>query len=169
MALAVGAPALAQAYCVGWDKTLPNYDPKFYSVSHEFRRSEYIVEVKVDRETWLDEDGKEKPLQPPFQNGGPRPWGFDPYMGAYYDLEVLKSFKGRPPRRLRVFSENTTARFWLVVGSKHILFLTEETFDPPVLKSLTVDTCGNSKPLDTASGLLRTLGRLDRTPTPHTP
>jgi len=150
-------PATARAYCIGWDKSLPNYDPLYYSVAHEFRRSEYVVEVKVLRETWLDEDGKPKPLEPPFQNGAKKPWGFDPYLGAYYDLRVLKSFKGDAPATLRVFSENTTARFWFDVGSKHVLFVSKETFNPPIGGSLTVDTCGNSQPLSKSAGLLATL------------
>lgn len=79
-------PSQAFAYCIGWDKSLPHYDPHYYSVSHEFRRSRWVFKAKVLKETWVDEDGKEKPLQPPFQNGSPRPWGFDPYAGAYYDL-----------------------------------------------------------------------------------
>ena len=158
---ALSAPAMTQAYCVGWDRELPNHDPRYYSVSHEFRRAKYVVQVRITRETWLGEDGKEKPLEPPFQNGNPKPWGFDPYMGAYYDLEVLASFKGRPPHRVRIFSENSTARFWFDVGTKHLLFLTEETFDPPVSTALTVDTCGNSTPIKTAGRLLRRLHLLN--------
>ncbi len=153
-------PAIARAYCIGWDKSLPNYDAHYYSVSHEFRRSEYVVEVQVLRETWLGEDGKPKPLQPPFQNGAKKPWGFDPYMGAYYDVRVLKSFKGEAPLTLRLFSENSTARFWFNVGSKHVLFVSKETFDPPIGERLTVDTCGNSQSLSKASRLLGELRQL---------
>jgi hypothetical protein len=63
----------AGAYCLGNDKSLPSYDPKYYSVSREFRRSKYVVKARVLREIWLGYDGKEKPLQPPFQKGAPRP------------------------------------------------------------------------------------------------
>ena len=163
-------PSTARAYCVGWDKSLPNYDPRYYSVSHEFGRSKYVLEARVVRETWLGEDGKEKPLQPPFQNGGPRPWGFDPYIGAYYDVQVLRVFKGRPPGMLRLFSENSTARFWLAVGSTHVLFVSEGEFDKPggrslpVGRSLTIDTCGASQPLDKAGALLSKLKSLASSP-----
>jgi hypothetical protein len=161
-AVAVAAPDAARAYCVGWDKTIPNYDAHYYSVSHEFQRAKYVVKAKVVREIWVGEDGKAKPLQPPFQNGGPRPWGFDPYAGAYYRLHVETVFKGKPPSQLTIFSENSTARFWLAVGSEHVLFVTEETFEDPIGKSLTMDTCGNSKPLSKATALLRDLRRLAR-------
>lgn len=143
-ALALGAfPSDGHAYCVGWDKTLPNYDPQYYSVSHELRRSEWVVKAKVIKETWIGDDGKEKPLQPPFQNGAPRPWGFDPYAGAFYDLQVEQAFKGTPPPTIRVFSENATNRFWLKEGQEILAFVSEEAFEEPIGKQFTLDTCGN--------------------------
>ena len=161
-AIGLAAPNAARAYCVGWDKTLPNYDPHYYSVSHEFQRAKYVVKAKVVREIWVGEDGKAKSLHPPFQNGGPKPWGFDPYAGAYYRLQGETTFKGKPPPQLTIFSENTTARFWFDVGSEQVLFVTDETFDAPIGKRLTMDTCGNSKPLPKATSLLRDLGQLAR-------
>jgi len=154
------APANAGAFCVGWDKSLPNYGPNYYSVSHEFLRSKYVVKAKVIKETWLGEDGKEKTLQPPFQNGGPKPWGFDPYAGAVYEVRVEDSFKGYAPATLRLFSENSTARFWFDVGSEQVLFVSQENFDPPIGDSLTIDTCGNSLSLPKAHVLLKALRRL---------
>jgi hypothetical protein len=154
------APGVASAYCTGWDNTLPNYDPHYYSPTHEFRRSKYVIKARVLRETWLGEDGKPKPLRPPFQFGEPRPWGFDPYAGAFYDVRVETAFKGQPRPVLRLFSENSTARFWLKVGSEHVLFVTDEAFDAPIGKSLTVDNCGNSTPVGKAGPLLRTLQRI---------
>ena len=52
--------------------------------------------------------------------------------GAWYDVQVTTTFKGKPPLRLRLFSENSTARFWLNKGERYLLFVTEEAFDPPV-------------------------------------
>jgi hypothetical protein len=150
-------PTAASAFCIGWDKRLPNYDPQYYSVPHEYHRAKYVIVARVIRETWLGEDGRPKPLRPPFQDGRPRPWGFDPYAGAYYDVRVERAFKGRPPPKLRLFSENSTARFWLKVGTEHVLFVTEEAFDSPIDKQLTIDTCGNSKPLPQARSLVRSL------------
>lgn len=96
VALAVAAlsPQKARAYCGGSDPLNFDYDPKFYSVPKEWTRSKYVVKARSVREIWLGEDGKEKPLKPPFQNGAPRPWGFDPYIGAYYDVVVLQAYKG---------------------------------------------------------------------------
>jgi len=154
-ALALGAmPSVALAYCKGWDKTLPNYDPQYYSVDHEFRRSQWVIKAKVLKETWIGEDGQGKPLQPPFQNGSPRPWGFDPYLGAFYDLRVEQSFKGKPPLVIRVFSENATDRFWLKEGQEILAFVSTEAFDPPIGKQLTLDTCGNFRPFPEANGIM---------------
>ena len=73
-----------------------------------------------------------------------KPRGFDSYIGAYYDVDVIETFKGGPPKRLRLFSENTTARFWLDVGSELLIFVTDELFDPPIGWKPTLDICGNS-------------------------
>jgi hypothetical protein len=137
-------PSTAGAYCPGTDKSFPGYNPHYYSVAKEFERSKYVVVATMDRETWLGEDGKPKPLKGPFQYGAKRPWGFDPYAGAYYDLRVQRSFKGAAPSHLRLFSENSTARFWLTHGVSYLLFLSGARFDPPMRYQLTIDTCGNS-------------------------
>lgn len=153
--LMLGAlPSSALAYCVGWDQTLPKYDPLYYSVEHEFGRSQYVVKAKVLRETWIGENGKVKPLQPPFQNGASRPWGFDSYAGAFYDLQVETVFKGRPPLKLRVFSENSTARFWLDKGREILAFVSSEMFDKPIGKQFTLDTCGNVSLFPKAKGIM---------------
>ena len=157
---AIWAPADADAYCAGSDPSQPDYDPHYYSVSHEFQRAKYVVRARVTRETWLGEDGTTKPLTPPFQNGAPRPWGFDPYLGAYYVVKILHAFKGDPSAELRLFSENSTARFWFALGSEHILFITEESFDPPIGEALTIDTCGNSAAIQKAHATLRAIERL---------
>lgn len=154
-ALALGAmPSVAFAYCIGWDKNLPNYDSRYYSVDHEFRRSQWVVKAKVLKETWIGEDGQENSLQPPFQNGSPRPWGFDPYLGAFYDLRVEQSFKGSPPPIIRVFSENATDRFWLNENQEILAFVSAETFEAPVGKQMTLDTCGNFRPFPKANGIM---------------
>lgn len=138
-----GIPSTAFAYCVGWDKTRSNFDSHYYSIAQEFRRSLYVVKAKVLREVWIGEGGKEELLRPPFQNGQRRPWGFDPYLGAFYDLEVETSFKGSTPKSIRVFSENSTARFWLREGQEILAFVSPEEFETPIGRQLTLDTCGN--------------------------
>ena len=149
------------AYCIGWDKTFPGYRPDYYSPAEEYERALYVIEVRALSEIWLGEDGKPAPLKRPFQDGAKRPWGFDPYVGSYYEVEVLRTYKGKPPRRFRVFSENSTARCHLWVGKKYLLFVTQ--VDWPESNQHTVDNCGNSGFMDRAA---KTLKYLRKRPTP---
>jgi hypothetical protein len=155
---AVSAPTAASAYCAGADKTLPDYRPDYYSVPMEFGRSKFVVEGVVTSETWVGDDGKPKPLVAPFGSGEKRPWGLAaPYMGAWYDVQVIRRFKGRAPTHVRLFSENSTARFWLNKGERYLLFISGDVFDEPIRQAMTIDTCGNSAKFD---GVLA--GRLER-------
>jgi hypothetical protein len=149
----------AEGYCPGADPTLPGYHPDYYSVRQEFARAKFVVEATAEREIWLGNDGQAKPLNPPFQLGGNRPFGFDPYMGAYFDVRVQRRFKGNPPGHLRLFSENSTARFFMNKGKSYLLFVTDGEFDPPISRALTVDNCGNSDAA-TRRSLLRQIERL---------
>ena len=146
------APALA--YCSGRDPTWPGYNADFYTVQSEFKRAKYVAMVKVEREIWLGEDGKPRPLRPPFRSGISRPWGMDPYIGAFYEVGLVKAYKGRPARHLRLYSENTTARFWLEPSREYLVFLSEQNFDAPVGTALTIDSCGNSPVLRRDAGSL---------------
>ena len=139
----------------------PNTNPSYYSVENEFARSQYVVVARVTGVTWIGEDGRPTTLHPPFQNGGDAPSGFDPYLGAYYDLAVSQAFKGRPGGRLRLFSENTTARFRLEPGERHLLFVLTDTFEVIGAKP-TIDACGNSGSMDSAQGALSVIGRLSQ-------
>ena len=141
---------------------MPMYDSHYYSISKEYHRAKYVVRAQVIRETWLGEDGQEKALEPPFQNGATRPWGFDPYVGAYYFVKVLQTYKGHPGAELQLFSENSTARFWLDVGSEYILFVTEASFEPPIAMKLTTDNCGNSTSMKEGLSALRQVEGLSR-------
>ena len=163
VALSVGSiPSTAFAYCLGYDKSAPNYDPRYYSVGHERKRSRYVVRAKVMSETWIGEDGKEKALDPPFQKGANRPWGFDPCMGVFYTLRIVSTFKGKPPLQLRVFSENSTARFTLGRGQEILAFVSTGAFDKPIGEQFTLDTCGNSRAFSKARTMMPALRRAIR-------
>jgi len=157
LAMASIMPRLAEGSCPGLDPFLPGYDPDYYSLSKELARSRYVLVGRVVAETWLGRDGKPKALQPPFQDGRPRPWGFDPYMGAVYEIEVLRVIKGQPGPQVTLFSENSTSRFWLDVGGEYLFFITEDTFDEPIGRRLTVDNCGNSASAADAEKVLERL------------
>jgi hypothetical protein len=131
-----------------------------YSVAWEFARAKYVVTVRSLSETWLDEQGKPTWATAPFTANAPHPLGLDPYLGAVYELEVLEVFKGSPPKRLRLFSSNTTARVPLPVNGEYLLFIQEH--DGPNEAGLTifVDNCGNSASLTVSAETLREFRRL---------
>ena len=155
LAAALALPKMVGAYCPGTDPEFPNHSPNYYTARQELARSQYVVVGKVLTETWLGEDGNPKPLEPPFQNNNPRPWGFDPYSGAEYGIKVVKTLKGKPGAQFTLFSENSTARFWLEIGAEYLFFVTEEVFDQPIGRRLTIDTCGKSAPLSKAQSTIK--------------
>ena len=103
--------------------------------------------MRVVRETWLDENWRPTTLKPPLRLGS-LPSGLDPYAGAYYSVELARSFKGKLPAALRIFSENTTARTPLEVGGDYLVFLKREAKGDAYVRAgdLTIDNCGNSGP-----------------------
>ena len=155
-------PGALRAYCVGNDKSWPGYTPDYYSVAQEYRRSAFVVQAHVLDEHWIGDDGKPKTLQPPFHAGARRPWGFDPYLGAFYRVRIDRVFRGRPPATLRLYSEKSTARFWLRPGSDMVAFVMPETFEAPVGRQWTLDTCGNLALLPKARGLIRQINAVRR-------
>jgi hypothetical protein len=147
----------AAANCSGSDQE--SSSPNYYSVANEFARSQYVVVGRLTGVTWLREDGRPTTLRAPFRNGGDAPTGFDPYLGAYYDVAVSRVFKGRPGVRLRLFSENTTARFSLEPSHQYLLFVSADTFEI-IGAQPTIDTCGNSATLDSAQDALSVVQQL---------
>jgi len=153
----------AGAYCFGWD---PGYQRDYYGVPREFARSPSVIEARVTAVQWIDDNGKPTVLKPPFLAGGHTPMGFDPYAGAYYELDVLHQFKGHRRSHLRVFSENTDARTPLTVGRSYLLFVTREHEDlrddgaTDLGWQNVVDSCGNSTLLPAPPVELREIHRL---------
>lgn len=150
--LLAGGSHPAWAYCS------PDVDR---SVAGEFRRSDIVALVRAESETWLDENRQPTKLKQPLAFGS-LPGGFDPYIGAYYSVRLVKAFKGNPPARFRIFSENTTARTPLRMGPTLLLFIsrTKIADEYRSVGDLVVDNCGNSALAAKASEKLRRVSRL---------
>jgi hypothetical protein len=133
---------LATSSQQAWATCYPNED---YSVTAEFHRSDIVALVRAEGVVWLDENRKPTELRPPL-TFGTMPGGFDPYIGAYYSVRLIKGFKGNPPNHFRIFSENTTARTPLRIGPILLLFIyrTRVADDYKNIGDLVVDNCGNS-------------------------
>lgn len=142
----------------GWARCSEGLD---YSVAGEFRRSDIVAVVRAEGVTWLDENRKPTKLKSPLALGN-IPGGFDPYIGAYYSVILERAYKGNPPPKFLIFSENTSARTPLVMGKPLLLFLTRAKAGDEYVRvgDLTVDSCGNSVRADRAPKTVRLVGRL---------
>lgn len=60
------------------------------------------------------------------------------YIAVSYDVRLERVFKGDVRGRIVVRSENTTARFPMTLGERHLLFLTKDG------RWFFVDNCGHS-------------------------
>ena len=100
----------------------------------EYRASDVVVVGTVVRATPV-------PLSRDFQEG------------TAYLVRVNEPLKGKAPAQLRLFSENSGARFPMHVGTKYLLFIDH-------LERSVIDNCGNSGTLATRRKALATARRL---------
>lgn len=108
-----------------------------YSVAAEFQRSAAVVTGKVV-------NAEEVPPLPPY---------FD-LDGTNYTMTIDAVYRGNPPNPLVLFSENSSGRFPMVVGSSYLVFVYEAA------GRYSVDNCGNSGPIDQNASVLETVVRL---------
>lgn len=141
-----------------WAYCSPDLD---YSVRGEFRRADIVAIVRAESVIWLDEQRRPTKLRKPLAFGN-TPGGFDPYIGAYYAVRLIEAFKGNPPTRFRIFSENTTARTPLRMGKNLLLFISRSRSTDAYQRigDLTVDNCGNSALASKAAREVRLVSRL---------
>lgn len=69
------------------------------------------------------------------QNDTADPEGFDAYI---YSVTVVKRLKGKVPKVIKIKSENSSARYPMSIGERHILFLSREG------NYFVANSCGNS-------------------------
>ena len=82
-----------------------------------------------------------------------------PESGAYYDghnytVQVHEVFKGNPTNTVVIFSENSSGRFPMSVGSTYILFVYYE------LGRYQIDSCGNSGLLSEKQNVVQNVRQL---------
>lgn len=117
--------------------TVPTVCPRVrVSVRDEYRGSDVVVVGTVVRATAV-------PLSRDFQEG------------TAYTVRVNETLKGKAPRQLRLFSENSGARFPMRVGTQYLLFIDH-------LERSVIDNCGNSGTLATRRQAVATVRRLRR-------
>ena len=104
------------------------------TVRDEYRGSDVVVVGTVVRATPV-------PLSRDFQEG------------TAYLVRINERLKGKAPAQLRLFSENSGARFPMRVGTKYLLFIDH-------LERSVIDNCGNSGTVATRRQALTAVRRL---------
>lgn len=69
------------------------------------------------------------------------------FDGIEYTIEPLKVFKGEPPPAMVVYSENSTARFPMMVSGWYLVFIGPEHdvgLQTPPRRARSIGACGNS-------------------------
>lgn len=84
-----------------------------------------------------------------------------PESGNYYDghdytVQIQEVFKGNPDSTVVIFSENSSGRFPMAVGSSYIIFVDYE------LGRYQIDNCGNSGVLPEKEDVVRAVRELNQ-------
>jgi hypothetical protein len=79
------------------------------------------------------------------------------YEGDEYIVQVKEVFKGKPGKKIIIFSENSSGRFPMEIGKTYIIFLHQE------LGRYQIDNCGNSGLLSKKQDTVRSLRQLRET------
>jgi hypothetical protein len=74
--------------------------------------------------------------------------------GVTYTVKVDEVLRGRPPKTVLLFSENSSGRFPMQVGTKYLLFVYRDH------GRTMVDNCGNSEIFSGTSPVLRAVRKL---------
>ena len=82
--------------------------------------------------------------------------------GTFYTVAVVEALKGRPSATTLLYSENSSGRFPMEVGSEYLIFAYEQGFEGIDGPQLAINNCGNSAELPDASKALATVRRLTK-------
>jgi len=77
------------------------------------------------------------------------------YEVTIYTVQIERVLKGSLPSQVRLSSSNTTARYWMELGERHILFLTREWKENRGIADYYVDNCGNSSTLPKGDAVVK--------------
>jgi hypothetical protein len=77
------------------------------------------------------------------------------YDATIYTVQIERVLKGRLASQVRLYSSNTTARYWMEIGERHILFLTREWKENRWVADYFVNNCGNSSKLPKGDAIVK--------------
>ena len=98
-------------------------------------------------------DALHKSVKAPFDV--PESGGY--YEGKEYTVQVKEIFKGKPNKKINIFSENTSGRFPMEIGKTYVIFLHQE------LGRYQIDNCGNSGLLSEKQATVKSVRQLRET------
>ncbi|MEX8521001.1 MAG: hypothetical protein AB3X44_21060 [Leptothrix sp. (in: b-proteobacteria)] len=107
--------------------TVAAYCDRYPTVQEEFKSSELVVSATVVREKLVPDS------EPTF------------YAGTIYYLKVNHIYKGAKITHLKLFSENTTSRFLMDIGTTYLVFANHEQDLFKNTNTYYINSCGNSK------------------------
>jgi hypothetical protein len=77
------------------------------------------------------------------------------YEATIYTVQVERVLKGRLPSKVKLYSSNTTSRYFMERGERHILFLTSAFAEMVGISDYFVDNCGNSSTLPKGDAVVK--------------
>jgi len=78
------------------------------------------------------------------------------YEGDEYTVQVKEIFKGKPNKKINIFSENSSGRFPMEIGKTYIIFLHTE------LGRHQINNCGNSGLQSEKQDIIKALRQIRR-------
>ena len=125
---------VARAVCLEGNVSVA---PGNVPVGREYQQSQYVLIATVKSESAVPEGRVPGDLE-----------------GTDYHVAPTVVFKGAPPSDLALFSENSSGRFPMEIGSQYLLFVLRAG------SNYAVDNCGNSGLLASTAGLIDLVRRL---------
>jgi hypothetical protein len=107
--------------------TVAAYCDRYPTVPDEFKSSELVLSATVVRKKLVPDS------EPTF------------YAGTIYYLKVHRVYKGAKIAHLKLFSENTSSRFPMDVGTTYLVFAAHEQDLFKNTNTYYINSCGNSK------------------------
>ena len=82
--------------------------------------------------------------------------------GTFYTVTLIEPMKGRPSATVLLYSENSSGRFPMQVGSEYLIFAHPQRFEGIDRPQLAINNCGHSAALPDGSEALATVRRLTK-------
>lgn len=112
------------------------------NVEQEFKSSDAVIVGMVTNSTnIMDQDGF--------------------ISGTFYSIRVSETLRGRSSKAVDLYSENSSGRFPMEVGTLYLVFAYEGSFEGATGLHLAINNCGNSGTLEQSKNALAMVRKLE--------